>query len=208
MPPSHQCNARNRSPSHPENRQHKHNSACLMSLHRPFETPLASVPRKSVSCVSTARITRSYMITPAPRRQPVRSRRCQPMRRHDRRRACDQCRGRANSAARSRLVVGDPSRIEPLSSITSSTASSRSSTNCLMCGSPVRALTFQSMDRISSPGSYGRTPSKCAPRPRNAARYAPISALSTSRRVRNSSRVMRFRRSGGISAFTAQRRGQ
>ena len=34
-------------------------------------------------------------------------------------------------------------------------------------GSPIRAVTFQSMERISSPGWYGRTSENAIPRPLN-----------------------------------------
>ena len=52
-----------------------------------------------------------------------------------------------------------------LTSTASTTVSSRSSTNCLTCGRPVRAVTFQSMVRTSSPGTYSRTSANSIPRP-------------------------------------------
>jgi len=52
-------------------------------------------------------------------------------------------------------------------STTSITVSSRSSANSLTCGAPVRAVTFQSMRRTSSPCSYARTSSNAMPWPLN-----------------------------------------
>ncbi len=46
----------------------------------------------------------------------------------------------------------DPKRVEPLASTSSITVSSRSSVKRLTYGSPVRAVTFQSIVRTSSPG--------------------------------------------------------
>ena len=43
--------------------------------------------------------------------------------------------------------------------------SSRSSVNFFTNGRPVRAVTFQSIVRTSSPGTYSRTSSKSMPRP-------------------------------------------
>ena len=58
----------------------------------------------------------------------------------------------AISAASSRLDCSpEPNRPEPLRSTTSITVSSRSSTNFLMKGWFMRAVTFQSMARTSSP---------------------------------------------------------
>jgi hypothetical protein len=59
----------------------------------------------------------------------------------------------ASSAATSRLACSrEPKSSEPDMSTSSITVISRSSTNSLMCGSPERAVTFQSMRRTSSPG--------------------------------------------------------
>ncbi len=44
--------------------------------------------------------------------------------------------------------------------------SSRSSRNFFTNGRPARAVTFQSMLRTSSPGTYSRTSSKSMPLPR------------------------------------------
>ena len=43
--------------------------------------------------------------------------------------------------------------------------SSRSSLKRLMYGTPVRAVTFQSIERTSSPAMYGRTSSNSTPCP-------------------------------------------
>src|SRR3989449_10796422 len=67
----------------------------------------------------------------------------------------------AISAASSRLdCATEPNNPEPLKSTSSITVSSRSSTNFLMNGWFIRAVTFQSMERTSSPGWYSRTSSK------------------------------------------------
>src|SRR5207253_2417563 len=50
-------------------------------------------------------------------------------------------------------------------------------------GSPIRAVTFQSIDRISSPGWYGRTSEKAIPRPLNTEWYPPASVSCTARLV-------------------------
>ena len=72
----------------------------------------------------------------------------------------------ATSAANSRLLVFTlPKLPEALTSTTSMTVSSRSSVNFLTNGVFMRAVTFQSIDRISSPGVYSRTSSKFIPRP-------------------------------------------
>ena len=59
----------------------------------------------------------------------------------------------ATSALRRSAV---PKVIEAEASSTSQVVSARSATSTRTCGSPVRAVTFQSMRRTSSPGSYGR----------------------------------------------------
>jgi sialate O-acetylesterase len=56
---------------------------------------------------------------------------------------------------------------EPETSTRKRTVSSRSSLNRLMNGCPVRAVTFQSIVRTSSPGTYGRTSSNSTPCPLN-----------------------------------------
>src|SRR4051812_3285501 len=70
------------------------------------------------------------------------------------------------------------------------TVSSRSSVNFFTyaspCTSPSRAVTFQSIERTSSPGWYSRTSSKFIPRPLNTLRYCPANAVSMIPRVRSS----------------------
>ena len=61
------------------------------------------------------------------------------------------------------------------------TVSSRSSQNVLTYGTSDRAVTFQSMLRISSPGTYSRTASNSMPRPLNALRYSPANKSLTCR---------------------------
>src|SRR2546428_7295313 len=75
--------------------------------------------------------------------------------------------------------------------------SSRSSRYFLMYGRLIRAVTFQSMVRISSPGSYSRTSSKSRPRPRNTLRYVPTIASSARMRALISTCFTRRRTSGG-----------
>src|SRR5262249_19631175 len=65
--------------------------------------------------------------------------------------------------------------------------SSRSSWYCFTNGRPLRAVTFQSMERTSSPGWYSRTSENSIPRPRNTLWYSPENTSLTSLRVRISS---------------------
>ena len=72
----------------------------------------------------------------------------------------------ASSAAMSHLRQStDPKPIEPDTSTAIITVRSRSSTNCFTCGTPLRAVTFQSMVRMSSPGMYSRTCANSIPCP-------------------------------------------
>ena len=72
----------------------------------------------------------------------------------------------ASSAATSRFCCACvPNCWLPLQSTASITVSSRSSMKRLMNGWPMRAVTFQSMVRMSSPGWYSRTSSKAMPVP-------------------------------------------
>jgi hypothetical protein len=74
----------------------------------------------------------------------------------------------ATSAASSRLLEATlPKLPEALTSTMSMTVNSRSSVNFLTNGVFIRAVTFQSIERISSPGLYSRTSSKFIPRPLN-----------------------------------------
>ena len=68
------------------------------------------------------------------------------------------------------VVAPDGTGLRALTSTSNSTVSSRSSTWRLTKGVPVRAVTFQSMVRTSSPGTYGRTSSNSMPRPLNTER--------------------------------------
>ena len=54
----------------------------------------------------------------------------------------------------------------------------------------MRAVTFQSMVRISSPGWYSRTSSNSIPCPLNTLWYSPENTSLTSRRVRISMRLI------------------
>ena len=72
----------------------------------------------------------------------------------------------ASSAAISRLLCAvEPKLPEALTSTSRRMVSSRSSVNFLTKGWPARAVTFQSIMRTSSPGTYSRTSSKSMPRP-------------------------------------------
>ena len=72
----------------------------------------------------------------------------------------------ATSAASSRLEADTlPKSPEALTSTASMTVNSRSSVNFFTNGCPIRAVTFQSIVRTSSPGWYSRTSSKFMPRP-------------------------------------------
>ena len=81
-------------------------------------------------------------------------------RRHrPRRRPCVGRRSRTSSMARRRAA--------------SHAVRARSGTWTRTCGTAVRAVTFQSIRRMSSPGSYGRTWASSVPPPRSWARYSP-----------------------------------
>ena len=75
--------------------------------------------------------------------------------------------------------VALPKRCEPLMSTSSMTVSSRSSTNFLMNGWPMRAVTFQSIARMSSPGTYSRTSSNSMPWPLKTLWYWPANTSDT-----------------------------
>src|SRR5258708_8327872 len=74
----------------------------------------------------------------------------------------------------------------------------------------MRAVTFQSMLRTSSPSTYSRTSANSIPCPLNTERYSPANSEFTSPRVRSSSSLTWRRISGGTeagrSAFTGERR--
>ena len=68
-------------------------------------------------------------------------------------RTAAKARSAATSAARSRLTIArEPKDWEPETSTARKTVRSRSSTYFLTYGSPMRAVTFQSIERTSSPG--------------------------------------------------------
>ena len=98
--------------------------------------------------------------------------------------AAAKARTAQNSAASSFFsLLTVPNSPEALRSTANSTVISRSSTNRLMNGRPVRAVTFQSMARMSSPGMYSRTSSNCIPRPLNTLSYWPAKLAFTARAV-------------------------
>src|SRR6476619_2971130 len=61
----------------------------------------------------------------------------------------------------------------------------------------MRAVTFQSIDRTSSPGWYSRTSANSIPCPLNTERYSPVNSEFTRPRVRNSRSLTCRRISGG-----------
>src|SRR5512135_1960570 len=86
------------------------------------------------------------------------------------------------------------------------TSSSRSSMNCLTNVLRMRPLTFQSIRRTSSPGTYSRTSSKSMPRPLKIEADAPAMSCSEVRRDLISTRRMRLIHSLGI--MEANRQGR
>ena len=90
----------------------------------------------------------------------------------------------ATSALRRSAV---PKCIEAERSRSSHAVSWRSGTSSRTCGTPLRAVAFQSMRRTSSPGSYGRMRSRSRPAPRPSPRWSPTSR-PPERRVRAISR--------------------
>src|SRR4051794_15575552 len=111
----------------------------------------------------------------------------------------------ATSAATARLVcLCVPNRWLPLTSTARRTVSSRSSTNRLMNGAPMRAVTFQSIDRTSSPGWYSRTSSKERPVPLKTEWYSPPSRVWTARRARSCRRrICRITSAGSMGLLLA-----
>ena len=92
-----------------------------------------------------------------------------------------------------------PKSCDPERSTISRAVSSRSSTCCLMKRRPRRAVTFQSIARMSSPGWYSRTSENSSPRPLNTERYSPLKSDSTSPRVRSSICFTRAEKTRGCS---------
>ena len=116
----------------------------------------------------------------------------------------------ATSAATARLVCRCvPNRWLPLTSTARSTVSSRSSTNRLMNGVPIRAVTFQSMERTSSPGWYSRTSSNDSPVPLKTEWYSPPRRVCTARRARSwRRRICRITSAGSmVTSATGPFRG-
>src|SRR5262245_26288135 len=108
----------------------------------------------------------------------------------------------ATSAATARLVCRCvPNRWLPLTSTAKRTVNSRSSTNRLMNGDPIRAVTFQSIDRTSSPGWYSRTSSNDSPVPLKTEWYSPPSSVWTARRARSCKRRICRITSAGSTAI-------
>ena len=93
------------------------------------------------------------------------------------------------------VVPNQPLRLMSTASIT---VSSRSSSKSLTKGSPVRAVTFQSMVRTSSPGTYSRTSRNSMPVPLKTEWYSPEKTSCTRRRVRISMRRTASRISAGM----------
>ena len=68
-------------------------------------------------------------------------------------------------------------------SSSSHVSTARSATWTRTCGSSVRAVTFQSIRRTSSPGTYGRTWASSVPSPCAHERWSPASSPSIRRRT-------------------------
>src|SRR5215216_6502510 len=69
-----------------------------------------------------------------------------------------------------------------------------------MNGEPIRAVTFQSMDRTSSPGWYSRTSSNDSPVPLKTEWYSPPKRVCTARRARSwRRRICRITSAGSMS---------
>ena len=83
------------------------------------------------------------------------------------------------SATSAFLLSPVPNSIETEVSRTSHVTSTRSARSTRTCGSPVRAVTFQSIRRTSSPGAYGRIIASSEPVPRRLERKSPASSPST-----------------------------
>ena len=105
----------------------------------------------------------------------------------------------AISAICSRLVFTCvPKSPEREMSTSSTTVSSRSSSNTFTYGARIRAVTFQSMLRTSSPHWYSRTSLKAMPRPLNAEWYSPAKTWWLSALVRISIFRTFFINSSGV----------
>src|SRR6266478_4466152 len=114
-------------------------------------------------------------------------------------RMAENARTEAISAASSRFDCSlEPNKPDPLTSTTSISVNSRSSTNFFTNGWFIRAVTFQSIVRTSSPGWYSRTLSKFMPWPLNTLWYWPARVSLTSRLVRSSICRIFLRISRGI----------
>src|SRR5688572_26507125 len=95
----------------------------------------------------------------------------------------------ASSDATSALDLAPvPNSLDAERSTIRRAVSSRSSTYSFTKGRPRRAVTFQSIDRTSSPGWYSRTSENSRPRPLKTEWYSPLKRASTSPRVRSSIR--------------------
>ena len=79
-----------------------------------------------------------------------------------------------------------PNCSEAERSTAKSTVSSRSSEYFLTKGWPMRAETFQSIARYSSPAAYSRTSANSIPWPLNTEWYSPLNSVLTRPRVRSS----------------------
>ena len=103
-----------------------------------------------------------------------------------------------SAATSSFMRPPEPKSPEPLTSTSRTTVNSRSSSNTFTNGAPVRAVTFQSMLRMSSPYWYSRTSAKLMPRPLKTEWYSPENTSFTRPRVAISIRRTCLRTSRGI----------
>ncbi len=125
------------------------------------------MPRRRVSWVSSCWTTASTCLRPLRGGTNTSTSSVKPIRpTRSLLRIAEKAKVAARRATRLRLSKSrlPRSRLADMST-TSMTVSSRSSANSLTCGSPVRAVTFQSIVRTSSPGVYWRTSEKATPWP-------------------------------------------
>ena len=99
----------------------------------------------------------------------------------------------ATSALRRAAV---PNAIDGERSSTIHVTSTRSARCTRTCGTVVLAVTFQSISRTSSPGTYGRTWASSVPRPSSDERWSPASIPSTRRATVSSSAFRRLSGTG------------
>src|SRR3954452_14294073 len=112
-----------------------------------------------------------------------------------------------NTVRFSRPSDAVPKSTEGLRSSRNQHVSSRSSWKSRTCVTSVRAVTFQSIARVSSPGWYSRRLARSIPVPRNSVPYSPWSRPSSLRTTVQSSRWTTRSGAGGDSCMVSERDG-